>query len=263
MQGGEDEDLETLLQECGNQVDRPQITLRRETTLTEGQSKEAQPSPREEGQMAFTVSALLRQNEKLMEVLSKQQELSRGTTEEGGTKRKTKEEISYHPQDPLMFDEEAYKIHDDSHDHIDTVLRQKLRPINVCPSTYWKKGAFRQVERPIMGSAIYLEYILPGNMNESVICKSHDRCAFIEIKNFLSKNSGVARENKKKIKVYEVGNDEFGMGVQTHWEQASTVWEVMDAGLNFLAVEWMIRNYSFTALAMIRCLHECRCETVT
>merc|ERR1712082_512130 len=102
------------------------------------------------------------------------EELSRRNTEEGGSKRKTKEEISYHPQDPLLVDEEAYKIKDDAHDYIDTALRQKLRPINVCPSTYWKKGAFKQVERPILGSAIYIEHIMPGNVNESTICKTHD-----------------------------------------------------------------------------------------
>ena len=99
---------------------------------------------------------------------------------------------------------------------------------------------------------------MPGSVNENTICKHHDRCATVEIKNYLSKNSGVTSNSKKQIKVHEVGTDEFAMGVTTQWEQAATVWEVMDAGFNFMAVEHMVRSYSYTGLAMIRCLHECR-----
>ena len=32
----------------------------------------------------------------------------------------------------------------------------------------------------------------------------------------------------------------------------------MDAGFNFMAVEHMIRDYSYTSLAMMRCLHDNR-----
>ena len=32
----------------------------------------------------------------------------------------------------------------------------------------------------------------------------------------------------------------------------------MDAGWNFVGVLFMVRNYSYTGLAMMRALHECR-----
>ena len=156
-----------------------------------------------------------------------------------------------------MF-KESYDVEDDAHEKVDVVLRQRLRPINADPESYWKKGSFKECERPILGSSLYLEHVMPGSVNEATICKSHHRVAPVEIKNFLSKNANVLSEKKKKIKMYEVGNDEFSMGVQTQWEQAATVWEVVDAGFNFLSVEFMVRNYSYTAIAMLRCLHECR-----
>ena len=81
----------------------------------------------------------------------------------------------------------------------------------------------------------------------------------MEIKNLLSKNSWVGMVKKKVMKVLEVGEEDFSMGMRTNWEQASTVWEVMDAGFNYMAVEFMIRRYSYSALAMMRCLHDVRC----
>ena len=74
----------------------------------------------------------------------------------------------------------------------------------------------------------------------------------------MSRNSGVCREAKKKLKVKEVASDEYEMGVQTKWEGAHDIHEVMSAGLNFLAAEYMTRPYSYTAIAMIRALHEVR-----
>ena len=208
-----------------------------------------------------TLLALLRQQS---EAYKQQQDmfmalLKKGESkdEEGGSKRK-REESSYSPQEPVVFLDEAYSINDDAHEKVDTVLRQKLRPINAAPSTYWVKGAFKQVERPIIGASLYLEHIMAGHVNEATICKAHDRCAYIEIKNFLSKNANVESKNKKEIKVHLVSEDQFGMGVRTQWEQATSVWEVVDAAWNYLSVEFMVRNYSYTAIAQFRCLHECR-----
>ena len=153
---------------------------------------------------------------------------------------------------------ETYKIDDDAHDKIDTRLCQRLRPINADPKTYWKRGAFSRVDSPILGSTMYMEHLMPGSVNEATVCKRHDSHAYVEVKNFLSKNSGVGSISKKQIRVHEVSDELFAMGVQQHWDVASTVWEVMDAAFNFMAVEHMIRPYSYTALAMMHVLHESR-----
>ena len=174
----------------------------------------------------------------------------------GGIKRKV-EKVSYHPQEPVHFDE-LYKVDDDAHDKVDTKLRQRLRPINADPKYYWKRGAFDRVDSPILGSTIFLEHIMPGTVNEATVCKRHDSHAHVEIKNFLSKNSGVGSAAKKQIKVHEVSDELFAMGVQQHWDNASSVFEVVDAGLNYMAVEHMIRPYSYSPIAIFRVLHESR-----
>jgi hypothetical protein len=81
-------------------------------------------------------------------------------------------------------------------------------PVMLCPKDYWKKGAFLSVDGPIRGASLFLEHLMSGTVNEGTICKHHNRNASgIEIKNYLSKNSGLS-ENKKRIKVHDVGFDE-------------------------------------------------------
>ena len=216
------------------------------------------------------MQVMLEQNHKLIELMSKQQQQS----SEEGHKRKFRDEVNFAVQGPTLLLEPNYRLEDDAHVKLDLSLRQKLRPINADPTTYWVKEAFKRVDRPILGSSLYLEHLMPGFVNEATICKVYDVCAYTEIKNYLTKNAGVDRESQKKLKVKEVTEDHLSMGIQTHWAQANDVWEVMDAGIipnlgtckhfimnsgfNYVAVLFMVRNYSYSGLAMLRCLHEVR-----
>ena len=65
-----------------------------------------------------------------------------GSHQEG---KREKSEVSYHPQDPVLIDEN-YKLLDDAHDNINTMIRQKIRPINMAPGSWWTKGSLRQLE---------------------------------------------------------------------------------------------------------------------
>ena len=181
--------------------------------------------------------ALIDQNNRLMEMVKQQ-------TEEPA-KRKEREEVSYATQEPVLLFYESYQIEDDAHDKIDTFLRQNLRPINVDPATYWTKTAFKRVDRPIRGSALYLEHIMPTHVNENTICKAYDRCAIIELKNYLTKSSGVAVNVKKRMKVHEVHEDHLSMSIDTHLSTADSVYKVVDAGFNHICVEFIKQNYSY------------------
>ena len=178
--------------------------------------------------------------------------------EEGAVKRKSKEESTMSPQEPVLFLEESYKIEDDAHETIDTKLRQRLRPINADPKEWWVKGAFNRVETPVLGASLYTEHLMPGMVAEQTILKAHDRGSHLELKNYLTKNSNVFSESKKKLKVIDNMSGEMHMDIRTDWQSANTVWEAVDAGLNYCAVEFQIRQYNYSPLAMIRCLHECR-----
>ena len=256
MLGGDEDNLDDLIEACRNQVEGPEVRANPQSSGSaqpggpdDGEGYQAVPS--QSRALDPTVQALLDQNNRLMQELVKQRQAE-------PTKRKEKSEVSYAPQEAVMLYYESYRIEDDAETKIDTHLRQNLRPINSDPMEYWTKGAFKQVDRPIRGSAMYLEHIMPGHVNESTTCKNYDRCAHLEIKNWLTKNAGVGRANFKRLKIHEVVEDAFSMGIETQWGQATQVYEVVDAGFNFLCVEFMTRNYSYTAIAMLRCLHEVR-----
>ena len=49
------------------------------------------------------------------------------------------------------------------------------------------------------------DFVILECIHEGTLCKNSDRAAYLEIKNWLSRNSGVSKEAKKKLKVHEVG----------------------------------------------------------
>ena len=213
-------------------------------------SFQVQPTVANMGPLADVFAKILETQQTMLgQVMANQ-----GTAGREDKKRKA-DDTDHKPQQSVIFQTESLKIKDDAHTFIEFELRQSLRPINADPKDYWDKGTFKACERPILGAAVFLEHLMPGGINEGTICKSHDRNAYTKLDNFLMKNSGVADKNKKKIQVQEVGEDQYAMGVETRWEQATTVWEVVDGIMNFMALEHMIRQYSYTGLAMLRALH--------
>ena len=228
-------------------------TLARSQELTEGRGD------MDVGSSAM-MQAMMQQHNRTMNImLSVIRDKTDGKEkDEPNGKRKSKEEPSMTPQEPVMFLDEAYRIEDNGHDTLDTKLRQKLRPINADPKEWWVKGAFNRVETPILGASLYTEHLMPGAVAEKTIVMAHDRLSHLEIKHYLTKNNNVLSEAKKKLKVTDDLAGEMHFGLQTHWLAATTVWEVVDAGLNYAAVEFMIRGWNYSPLAMIRFLHECR-----
>ena len=253
MLGDDEEDLAALVAACSNQVDRPDvIDLDREPSQNQARVGNRQaPPPAAAHALDHTVRALIEQNNQLMELVRQ--------THGGEPSKRKEQQVSHAPEEAVMLYDEAYHLEDDGQDKLDLVLRQKLRQINADPAVYWKKGAFKTVDRPIRGSALYLDHLMPNHVNEKTICMHYDRAAIKEIKNYLTKNSGVGAPLKKKAKVYgEVYDDEFSMGISTDWKTASDVFEVVDAGWNYLSLEFMVRGYSHAGIAIMRCLHEVR-----
>ena len=203
MLGGDEEDnLEDLIADCNNQVERPNPFNRDpQDRPTQGSSSSPQDSNQAlqnapcQSSVDPTVRALIAQNNRLQGLMENMVKQTQGHE----NKRKCKDDVSLTPEEPLLIVEEAYKLEDDKHDKVDTRLRQRLGTINACPTTYWDKEAFFRVERPILGAALYLEHLMPGNVAEPTLCKHHDRCAYIEIKNYLTKSGpGDSEEAQSK-----------------------------------------------------------------
>jgi hypothetical protein len=148
--------------------------------------------------------------------------------------KRKRDDVNYQPQEPVCFIDESYNVKDDGHRFIAFKLRAMLRPI-----------------------VLHLEHIMPGGVNEATICKSQDRCAFVELKNFLGKNSGVTEHNKKKVSISNE-DDHFAIEVETKWEIANTVWECVDGFLRFMTVQHLVHQHSCCLLAIFLCIHSCR-----
>ena len=217
MIGGDEDDQDALLQECGAVVERPQMNMGGSNEVarsTQGGSRqgdqrslvrvaEVSQGMRDtmthpvasgsgisnDGGLADSINRLLHQNNELLKMVAEKSQPS-GDLESGGqrAKRKTRDE-NYEPEDPVLILEESYRIEDDGHTILDTLLRQRIRPINADPKEYWMKDSFKRVDRPILGGSLYLEHIMNGDVNPGTLCKSFDSGAFVELKNYLTKNS--------------------------------------------------------------------------
>ena len=206
MIGGDDDDVQELLADIRNDVERPNLVMSDSSCNArdlQGSSSGAGPSSQQIVQSGGISSRhmeaiieLQASSFKLMEFMSKQQ--SGG---EEGQKRKNRDEMCYEPKGPILLKEDTYKLEDDGHQKLDLRLRQKLRPVNADPKDYWVKGAFDRCDGPILGASLHLEHLMPNFVNESTICKTYDRWAYVKIKNYLTKNAGVAIETQKKLKV--------------------------------------------------------------
>ena len=109
----------------------------------------AQSSGHMETAMMLLIQAQTDQNRQNAEMMKKLMETKDDVPRSEGKRRR--DEISYYPQEPVLIDQD-YRITDNGHKVIDCWLRQWVRPINACPTTYWIRGSFKQVERPINGA---------------------------------------------------------------------------------------------------------------
>ena len=89
------------------------------------------------------------------------------------------------------------------------------------------------------------------------MCKAHDRCAFIEVKNFMGKNPGETDKAKKRVSITNE-DDNFSMGVETKWDNPNTMWECVDSFLRCMAVVHLVNQHSYAGLAIFHCIHSCR-----
>ena len=131
MIGGDDDDIDALLEEVEAMADGPRLRQRGTgaTSLPSGPSSvapqrlptvgTADVSPVQSSepppltgldQMAKMVDILIKQNQQLTEVVKGQQEERKKEEEIGSGKKKCREENSYNQQEPVLLFEEAYQI---------------------------------------------------------------------------------------------------------------------------------------------------------
>ena len=77
-------------------------------------------------------------------------------------------------------------------------------------------------------------------------------------KHFLSRNAGIEEdEDKRELSVTKSKKGAIAT-INPKFEEPETLWEVVDGVKNYLAATYMIRPYSYEALALDRVLHQVR-----
>ena len=159
---------------------------------------------------------------------------------------------------PVYYDE-MVELKDNGVDEVDMELRHKLRTPNANPEKWWslegKDIEFFDKSLPVRGTSLHLEPQAGSNRaNEDTLIKLHKRSSSINLKMLLTKNQFVTDKNKSLL--YDRDSESFTSGYK--WQEASTVWEIIDAVHNLVNSIMMIRAYSYEATALSRGLHQVR-----
>ena len=161
----------------------------------------------------------------------------------------------------VLTDKEV-RVKDDNNTTIDAFARNLLckNPNSADPSSWWS-AEFENVSKPVLGESLCLGHLGPGTVNPDVILKMHDRCKVVTVKELLTSNSGYGGTLEQNISAKKKSG-----GGTSSWEFAETkslknavkLEEVVEAGLNYQEIVFMVRNWDWTGVAVMRVAHACR-----
>ena len=164
---------------------------------------------------------------------------------------------------PVLTDKMIH-VKDDNNTIIDAKIRNLVgkNPNSADPTTWWSQE-FKDVAKPELGEGLCLGHLGPGMVNPEVILKIHDRKKVIPVKELLSSNSGYGGTLEENIQAKKKTG---GGNTGSYWEFAETkslknaakLEEVVEAGLNYQAVTFMVRSWDWSGVAMMRVAHACR-----
>ena len=178
-------------------------------------------------------------------------------------KRKTDEDMSGDEDEEATVLRETVELEDDGVQKVNMRLRHILRTPNSSPSSWWTPANFAPASSrradPVRGSSLFLESTM-GSSRISPLCirAMHDRCAGMQLKRFSCKNADVSISDRKTMKLQKEDSESSSpaWAVERSWEKLETMAEVVEAVLNWASTVYMVRNYSFEAIAVLRVMHE-------
>ena len=150
-------------------------------------------------------------------------------------------------EEPVLIDETVH-LKDDAVNIVDLKLRNRLLQLNNDPAKIWTRangaGDIRFVQ-PVRGSSLYLEHLMPGRVSALTLREFHCSSKRLYAKHFLTKNAGIEEDDDKR----ELSVTKKGKGAIAHiapkFEEAESLWEVVDGVKNYVAATHMVRPYSY------------------
>ena len=139
--------------------------------------------------------------------------------------------------------EEDFHVVDDGHKRADWTIINLLRPINRDPNSYWREETWGAQAGPMLGTNLYLTYLLPPSVNPLTLQAVYAGTTMTEIKHYSRKKRELI-SHKKKMKEGTSENqgtkDRNNMVGGQNWEEVGDVKEIMEALMNLAALEFSI-----------------------
>lgn len=178
--------------------------------------------------------------------------LARSQSSATSTKRKREmEEEEEGAQDPVLIHLTNHELKDDAHAVIDWEARS-LRPYNGGDwDLYWKKMPAKAV--PVIED-LAMGHVTKAPINPNVIRKLHNRGEETTGKQWLSSNYAVEGKGGR----IRADNDRTAGAFVLDYQEATGVWEAVDAIHNFTVALRFVRPEDHTGELMLRTMHDCR-----
>ena len=176
----------------------------------------------------------------------------------GSSKRKQAGEDDEPDEESPRLVQQTFEICDNGHDVLSWPVRLALSPINRDPADIWTKDTYPRVKHPILGGTMYMEHLMPGEINHATLKLRHDRGYLLTVNQFIRRNASIFQRSSKKVQVSNTDGKGMILHTNKHWEPCRGVFEVVEGFLNYVASEHCIRPHSHEALAILRVLHELR-----
>ena len=171
-----------------------------------------------------------------------------------GETKKRKKEDEWKSQEKEVF-KASVDIEDDSHLKLCWEVRGRLQNPNGKPDKWWTEEVPIKTS-PALGANLVMGHLMPGRIHETTAVKLADRKEVLELKSFLTKNSGHLGAVRQKLRTeYNTGGS-VSTSIETDFKAASDVREAVEGVLNLAAYLHMIRPFDYTGLGMLRAGHQ-------
>ena len=135
------------------------------------------------------------------------------------------------------------------------MARHVLRVPNCKPDDWWTKQDGLKKALPVRTSGLYLASTMgSARIHDNTLARLHHRTSALTYKMLLGKNAHLCDQDKMVMMSTSSNSTKFGAKM----EDANDTYELMEAVLNYLSATYMIRSYSYEAIALVRALHHVR-----
>jgi uncharacterized membrane protein YgcG len=155
-------------------------------------------------------------------------------------------------EDPMELREESIEVRDDGKTIVDVKARLMFGKFPNCnPSLWWKpENEIPRLTKPRLRHSLQYSFMSGSFICQDTVYKWHDSGSCLELRHFLSKNSGVRGKTQQKLQVGTSLDAEMFGTLDKDYKHCSNLGEVKEAVRNIQTLTFLIRNYDYGPLAL-------------